>query len=127
MASNSDYVRFPRGQISVGGDLLQVVDGEARVANNAKNKWTLRSNGQPVGATMGNEEATGSFRCIVPEDDRERDWPTIVSGMQSRNFYYKSPVITDTFQGVVTEAVIRFTDGDGIEISVSWIGKRIQS
>lgn len=122
--SNQEYVRFPRGQISVNGDLFQVVDGEARITNNAKNKWTLRSNGQPVGATMGNNEATGSFRCVIDEDDRERDWPSIVEALEQKNFYYKSPKVTDTFQGFVTEATLRFTDGDGIEINVSWIGKR---
>lgn len=122
-----EYVRFPRGQISMNGDLFQVVDGEARITNNAKNKWTLRSAGEPVGATMGNGEATGSFRCIVPEADRERNWPALVPELKTKNFYYKSPLITDTFQGVITEAAIRFTDGDGIEINVSWIGKRLKA
>ena len=120
--ANSELLRFPRGQISIGGDLLQVVEGEYTVNNNAKTKATLRSEGQPVGVVKGVVDCSGNFKCIIDADDREMDWVAFANDMEGKNIQYKSPKITDTVDAVVTQATVRFPNDDAIEITVNWTG-----
>ena len=123
--ANQELLRFPRGQISVGGDLHQVQSGQLRLSNNAQLKYTLRKRGRPAGVVKGNEDVTGNFVTLIDEDDRERDWMALAKNMKGKNFQYKSPKITDVVEGVVQEVTIDFPDGDAITATISLIGIHI--
>jgi hypothetical protein len=120
--ANSELLRFPRGQISVGGDLRQAREGELSLNNNASLVYTLRKEGKPAGVVKGNEDCTGSFVLLIDEDDRDQNWMSICKKMEGKNFQYKSPKITDIVEGVVQQVTIRFPDGGAIEMTINLIG-----
>lgn len=123
--ANQELLRFPRGQIAVGGDLHQVREGELSLNNNASLVYTLRKKGKPAGVVKGNEDVTGSFVAMIDEDDREKDWFAYAHSLKGLNFQYKSPKVTDVVEGVIQQVTLRFPDGGAIEATINLIGIHI--
>lgn len=123
--AGTELKRYPRGQISVGGDLHQVREGELTFNNNATLVFTLRKEGKPAGVVKGNEDTSGTFTAMIDEDDREKDWISYAKRLKGLNFQYKSPKITDTVDGVIQQVTIRFPDGGAIEMVINLIGLHV--
>lgn len=88
MADNQ-LKRYPRGQMKMAGDLVQVTNASFKKTNNAKLMHTLRKS--PSGVVLGHNEATFSFEAIVDEDGQERDWDNIQGKGLFKTFQFIRP------------------------------------
>lgn len=112
---------YPKGQIALGsGDLIDVTNVKVDHKNNGKQVHTIRRSG--VGVTMGNEETTVSYDCVVSEDGQERDYFRLVKKGTVQQLRIKIPGETITVDGIYTDRSFDLPIDDSIKLSLSFIG-----
>lgn len=121
MASNDDFVSFPRGQVGFGsGDLQQCTDAKFRFENGAKVVGTLRGR---TGTTTGLRKGTCSFNTIIDETGPERDWIALVKNGKAQQARFKFPGgVTYTFKAVAASVDGEVTLEDGTHLNIELVG-----
>lgn len=112
---------YPRGQIALdSGDLIDVTNVKLDHTNNAKQVHTIRQKG--AGITLGIEETTISFDCVISEDGPERDYFNFVKKGRVKQLRMKVPSLTFTVNGVFKDQSYELPLDDSIKLSMSFVG-----
>lgn len=120
--ATGEQKKYPQSYIAQGsGDFISVQNWNSTTTNNAKQVHTLREKGS--GYTLGTQESTTSFDCVLSEDGPERNfWRQCIEG-EPIQLRHKIPGGTvHTYNGVYQSIA---TDGpldDATKVSVTFIG-----
>lgn len=124
MAEN-ELKRYPRGQMKMAGDLVQVSDARFRHTNNARLLHTLRAS--PSGYVKGNSETSFDFTALIDEDGTERDWEEIARNAEGKTFQFIKPAADAAVVfGTLVQVEVSMAAGEPVTLTASGIGKFIE-
>lgn len=114
MAENQ-LLRYPRGQMKMGGDLVQVSEASFSMNTNVRLVHTLRKS--PSGVVIGNKECSFSFTAQIDEDGLERDWILLNFKGTVKTFQFILPAATALVAlGVVGSCEVAMPSGEPVTL-----------
>lgn len=117
--------QYPRGQMKMAGDLVQVTDATFRLTNNAKLMHTLRKS--PSGISVGNKESSFDFTAIIDEDGPERDWEELAFKGEIKTFQFIKPAAdASVVVGVISQIEISMPNGEPVSIRGTGVGAFVE-
>lgn len=112
---------YPRGRLAIGsGDLIDVTNVKVTTTNNAKQVHTIIQKG--AGITLGVEETTLSFDCVISEDGQERDYFALIKSGVISQARIKVPGETMTIEGTYKTRDFELPLDDSIKLSMEFVG-----
>lgn len=118
----SEFNPYPQGQLAIGGGVAEhVATAKLDANNNAKLVHMLAAS--PAGYTEGNNDLSGSFEGMIPQDGEEFDYLKEVTMKKRKKFRFKFPASVKVIDGVLTSVNYTIATGEGCAYSVNFIGK----
>lgn len=113
---------YPKAFIAQGGgDFISVQNFSTGLTNNAKQVHTLREKGS--GVTLGTQESTVSFDCVISEDGPERDfWRQCQEGERIQIRTKVPGGSVHTYNGVYNTINMDAPLDDATKVNASFIG-----